>query len=233
MGYDFTTSIAFENRVRIVNQVDLFVCPGAHLSARLCVLQTPWAVRGSSCTSQTARLCPGAATGWPAQSLRSASEPSKMTHRLQGDSQKGFDLRTSRAAQSRPDLRQLWRHDVRVATTIVATIILAVLIGAGPTLAQWQDATQTGPGGKKIVMQRTPGKGTALKAGRDVGRSCTCVATTHSTIASSIVAMTIGRSSFCSPNLSAPSMPVPAIALMAAKPRSPRSCSTSAELRCS
>ncbi len=58
---------------------------------------------------------------------------------------------------------------MRVATTTVATTILAVLIGAGPALAQWQDATQTGPGGKKIVMQRTPGKGTASKAGRNVG----------------------------------------------------------------
>ena len=51
----------------------------------------------------------------------------------------------------------------------VTTIILAVLLGAGPALAQWQDATETGPAGKKIVMQRTPGKGAISKSGREVG----------------------------------------------------------------
>ena len=55
---------------------------------------------------------------------------------------------------------------MRVATTIV---ILAVLMGAGPALAEWQDATETTAGGKKIVMQRTPpGKGAISKSGRDV-----------------------------------------------------------------
>ena len=50
----------------------------------------------------------------------------------------------------------------------VATIILAASIGAGPAMAQWQDATETSPTGKKIVMQRTPGKGTFPKSGREV-----------------------------------------------------------------
>lgn len=50
----------------------------------------------------------------------------------------------------------------------VATIIFAASIAAGPAMAQWQDATETAPNGKKIVMQRTPGKGTFSKSGRDV-----------------------------------------------------------------
>jgi hypothetical protein len=54
---------------------------------------------------------------------------------------------------------------VRVATTI----IIAALIAAGPALAEWQDATETAPNGKKIAMQRTPpGKGAISKSGRDV-----------------------------------------------------------------
>ncbi len=50
----------------------------------------------------------------------------------------------------------------------VTTVILAVLLGAVPALAEWQDATETGAKGKKIVMQRTPGKGAISKSGRDV-----------------------------------------------------------------
>jgi hypothetical protein len=50
----------------------------------------------------------------------------------------------------------------------VATAILAVLIGAGPAPAQWQDATETDSTGKKIVMQRTPAKGALSKSGREV-----------------------------------------------------------------
>jgi hypothetical protein len=54
---------------------------------------------------------------------------------------------------------------VRVATTI----ILAILMGAGPALAEWQDATETAAGGRKIAMQRTPpGKGAISKSGREV-----------------------------------------------------------------
>ncbi len=53
-------------------------------------------------------------------------------------------------------------------TLRVAIIILAVLLGAAPALAEWQDATETGPGGKKIVMQRTPAKGAISKSGHDV-----------------------------------------------------------------
>ena len=54
---------------------------------------------------------------------------------------------------------------MRVATTIV---LLAVLLGAGPALAEWQDASETA-GGKKIAMQRTaPGKGAISKSGREV-----------------------------------------------------------------
>jgi hypothetical protein len=49
-----------------------------------------------------------------------------------------------------------------------ATVILAALIGAGPAMAQWQDATETAATGKKIAMQRTPGKGTFSKSGREV-----------------------------------------------------------------
>jgi hypothetical protein len=49
----------------------------------------------------------------------------------------------------------------------VATVVLAVLMGAAPAAAQWQDATEIS-GGKKIVMQRTPGKGTVLKSDREV-----------------------------------------------------------------
>ncbi len=45
--------------------------------------------------------------------------------------------------------------------------ILAVMIAAGPAPAQWQDATMT-DGGKKIVMQRTPGKGALSKSGREI-----------------------------------------------------------------
>jgi hypothetical protein len=50
---------------------------------------------------------------------------------------------------------------------IAATIILAVLIGAGPALAQWQDATGA-DAGKKIAMQRTPGKGAVSKSDHEV-----------------------------------------------------------------
>ena len=50
----------------------------------------------------------------------------------------------------------------------VATTILAVLIGAGSATAQWRDATETDPTGKKIVMQRTPGKSALSKSGREV-----------------------------------------------------------------
>jgi hypothetical protein len=56
-------------------------------------------------------------------------------------------------------------------TLRVATIILAVLLGAGSALAEWQDATTTDFGGKKIVMQRTPGTGAISKSGRDVSAS--------------------------------------------------------------
>jgi hypothetical protein len=49
-----------------------------------------------------------------------------------------------------------------------ATIILLLSIGIGPASADWQDATETTPPGKKIVMQRTPGKATFQKAGREV-----------------------------------------------------------------
>ena len=54
-------------------------------------------------------------------------------------------------------------------TLRVAATILAVLIGAGSASAQWQDATDTDPKGRKIVMQRTPGKGEVSKSGREVG----------------------------------------------------------------
>ena len=50
----------------------------------------------------------------------------------------------------------------------VATAILAVLIGAGPAPAQWRDATETDSTGKKIAMQRTPGKGALSKSNREV-----------------------------------------------------------------
>jgi hypothetical protein len=51
----------------------------------------------------------------------------------------------------------------------VTTFIIAALFGAGPALAEWQDATETTSGGKKIVMQRTPpGKGAISKSGREV-----------------------------------------------------------------
>lgn len=50
----------------------------------------------------------------------------------------------------------------------VTTLFIAALIGAGPALAEWQDATETAAGGKKIVMQRTPGKGAISKSGREV-----------------------------------------------------------------
>jgi hypothetical protein len=56
-------------------------------------------------------------------------------------------------------------------TVRVATTLLAVLIGAGSALAEWRDATETDPKGKKIVMQRTPGKGALSKSGRDVSSS--------------------------------------------------------------
>jgi hypothetical protein len=49
--------------------------------------------------------------------------------------------------------------------------MLVVLIGAGPALAQWRDATETGSPGKKIVMQRTPGKGALSQSGREVSSS--------------------------------------------------------------
>ena len=50
----------------------------------------------------------------------------------------------------------------------VAITILAMLLGAGPALAEWQDATATDFGGKKIPMQRTPGQGKISISGRDV-----------------------------------------------------------------
>jgi hypothetical protein len=50
----------------------------------------------------------------------------------------------------------------------VATTILAMLLGAGPALAEWQDATATDFGGKKIAMQRTPGQGKISISGRDI-----------------------------------------------------------------
>ena len=50
----------------------------------------------------------------------------------------------------------------------VITTLLVALIGAGPAAAQWQDATETDAKGKKIEMQRTPGKGAILKSGREV-----------------------------------------------------------------
>ena len=53
-------------------------------------------------------------------------------------------------------------------TLRVATAILAVLIGAGPAPAQWRDATETDSTGKKIAMQRTPGKGALSKSNREV-----------------------------------------------------------------
>jgi hypothetical protein len=51
----------------------------------------------------------------------------------------------------------------------VAGTILAVLIGVGPAQAEWRDATAADAAGKKIVMQRTPGKGALAISGRDVG----------------------------------------------------------------
>ena len=48
-------------------------------------------------------------------------------------------------------------------TLRVATIILAVLLGAGSALAEWQDATTTDFGGKKIVMQRNSRYGCDLE----------------------------------------------------------------------
>src|SRR5262245_45638200 len=42
---------------------------------------------------------------------------------------------------------------------------------AAPALAEWQDATEAGPKGRKIVMQRTPGKGAISKSGREVSAS--------------------------------------------------------------
>jgi len=53
-------------------------------------------------------------------------------------------------------------------TLRVATTILALSIGAGSALAQWRDATQADPTGKRIVMQRTPGKGALSKSGREL-----------------------------------------------------------------
>jgi hypothetical protein len=53
-------------------------------------------------------------------------------------------------------------------TLRLATTFLAVLIGAGSSSAQWRDATETDPKGRKIVMQRTPGKGALSKSGREV-----------------------------------------------------------------
>jgi len=53
-------------------------------------------------------------------------------------------------------------------TLRIATAILAVLIGAGSASAQWRDATETDPKGKKIVMQRAPGKGAISISGREV-----------------------------------------------------------------
>jgi len=54
-------------------------------------------------------------------------------------------------------------------TLRVVTAILTLLIGTCPALAEWQDATETGAKGKKIVMQRTPGTGTIMKSGREIG----------------------------------------------------------------
>jgi hypothetical protein len=53
-------------------------------------------------------------------------------------------------------------------TLRIATTILALLIGAGSAATQWQDATETDPKGKQIVMRRTPGKGAISKSGREV-----------------------------------------------------------------
>jgi hypothetical protein len=54
-------------------------------------------------------------------------------------------------------------------TLRTAIIILVALLVAGPALAEWQDATETGPGGKKTIpMQRTPAKGAISKSGREV-----------------------------------------------------------------
>lgn len=53
----------------------------------------------------------------------------------------------------------------------IAATIFALLIGAGSALGQWQDATQTDPKGRKIVMQRTPGKGALSKSGHEVSSS--------------------------------------------------------------
>ncbi len=53
---------------------------------------------------------------------------------------------------------------LRFAITIFAVLSLS----AGPTLAEWQDATATDFGGKKIPMQSTPGKGAISISGRDV-----------------------------------------------------------------
>jgi hypothetical protein len=50
----------------------------------------------------------------------------------------------------------------------IATILLAMSIGAAPASAQWQDASGTDPKGKKIAMQRTPGKGQLVKSGRQI-----------------------------------------------------------------
>ena len=52
-------------------------------------------------------------------------------------------------------------------TLRLAITILGATIGAGPALAQWRDGTET-DGRKKIVMQRTPGKGALSKSGREV-----------------------------------------------------------------
>ncbi len=52
----------------------------------------------------------------------------------------------------------------------VAAASLAVLIDARPAPAQWRDATET-IAGKKIVMQRTPGKGAISKSDREVTSS--------------------------------------------------------------
>jgi len=49
-----------------------------------------------------------------------------------------------------------------------AAIILAILLAAGPAAAEWEDASATDSGRKKIAMQRTPGKGELTKSGRDV-----------------------------------------------------------------
>jgi hypothetical protein len=54
-------------------------------------------------------------------------------------------------------------------TLRAATPILTILLlGAAPALAEWQDASTADFGGKKIVMQRTPGTGAISKSGRDV-----------------------------------------------------------------